>query len=98
MAELIKADNTTAEANSPKMMLTSDEVCAYLGISKPYLYKLTCKKQIPHYKPMGKLCFFNRAELEEWLQRNRVATKAEAESAAVAYVVRKDYLRKGGRK
>jgi excisionase family DNA binding protein len=57
-----------------KEVLTSDEAARYMGISKSYLYKLTMRQKIPHYKPMGKMCYFNRAELENWLQNNRVAT------------------------
>lgn len=57
-----------------KEVLTSDEAARYMGISKSYLYKLTMRQQIPHYKPMGKMCYFNRVELESWLQSNRVAT------------------------
>ncbi len=57
-----------------KEVLTSDEAARYMGISKSYLYKLTMRQQIPHYKPMGKMCYFNRAELENWLQNNRVTT------------------------
>lgn len=68
--ELI-TDNTIF---STKEVLTSDEAARYLGISKSYLYKLTIKQVIPHYKPMGKMCYFNRVELERWLQNNRVAT------------------------
>ena len=56
-----------------KEVLTSDEAAAYMGISKSYLYKLTMKQAIPHYKPMGKMCYFNRKELESWLQSNKVA-------------------------
>jgi excisionase family DNA binding protein len=56
-----------------KEVLTSDEAAAYMGIAKSYLYKLTSKRLIPHYKPIGKMCYFNRKELESWLQRNRVA-------------------------
>lgn len=54
-----------------KEVLTSDEAARYMGISKSYLYKLTMSGKIPHYKPMGKMCYFNRAELEQWLQQNR---------------------------
>lgn len=52
-----------------KEVLTSDEAARYMGISKSYLYKLTMRGEIPHYKPMGKMCYFNRAELEQWLQQ-----------------------------
>ena len=32
---------------SAKEMLTIDEASKYLGMSKDYLYIMTCKKQIP---------------------------------------------------
>lgn len=55
-----------------KEVLTADEAAKYMGVSKSYLYKLTGKKEIPHYKSMGKRCYFNRKELEAWLQRNKI--------------------------
>lgn len=68
-----------------KEVLTSDEAAKYMGISKSYLYKLTMRQQIPHYKPMGKMCYFNRAELEQWLQSNRVSTSTEITQQAQSY-------------
>lgn len=76
-----------------KEVLTSDEAAKYLGISKSYLYKLTMQQKIPHYKPMGKMCYFNRQELEAWLQANRIATAEEIEQKAQAYCLQK----KGGK-
>lgn len=73
-----------------KEVLTSDEAARYMGISKSYLYKLTMRQKIPHFKPMGKMCYFNRVELEQWLQSNRVATKEEITDRA------NNYLMKGG--
>ena len=72
-----------------KEVLTSDEAARYMGVSKSYLYKLTMNQQIPHYKPMGKMCYFNRLELEQWLQNNRVATAMEIEQRAQAYCMKK---------
>lgn len=69
-----------------KEVLTSDEAAKYMGISKSYLYKLTMRKEIPHYKPMGKVCYFNRTELEQFLQSNRVATSVEISDRANAYI------------
>ena len=37
-----------------KNVLTFDEACTYTGISRTYMYKLTCGSRIPHYKPNGK--------------------------------------------
>lgn len=68
-----------------KEVLTSEEAAKYMGVSKSYLYKLTMRQMIPHYKPMGKMCYFVRAELERWLQSNRVSTSDEINQLAQAY-------------
>ena len=64
-----------------------------MGISKSYLYKLTMKQEIPHFKPMGKMCYFNRLELEQWLQSNRVTTAGEITQKANAYCMKKGGIR-----
>ncbi len=95
MSEELKqvADLITANTIfTTKEVLTSDEAARYLGISKSYLYKLTMRQLIPHYKPLGKMCYFNRQELEAWLQANRVSTSEEIEQKAQAYC-----MQKGGR-
>ena len=92
MAEDFKkvADLVTANIIScTKEVLTSKEAAQYMGISLSYLYKLTMGQKIPHYKPMGKMCYFNRLELEKWLQSNRVATEAELNQQAQAYCMKK---------
>ena len=71
-----------------KEALTSDEAARYMGISRSYLYKLTMTRKIPHYKPMGKVCYFNRKELEGFLQGNRVATDTEISSKAQSYCMK----------
>ena len=71
-----------------KEVLTSDEVARYMGISKSFLYKLTSSGEIPHYKPMGKICYFNRQEVEAWLQSNRVATATEISERANRYAMK----------
>ena len=75
-----------------KEILTSDEVAKYMGISKSYLYKLTMSRKIPHFKPMGKMCYFNRLELEQWLQGNRIAIEDDIKSDAL------NYCQKGGKR
>lgn len=77
------------QIESEKEVMTLAEVAEYMGVSKSYLYKLTMNKQIPHYKPTGKLCYFCRAELEDWLKQNRVSTSAEIQQSANAYTMRK---------
>lgn len=72
-----------------KEVLTSDEDARYMSISKSYLYKLKMKGEMPHFKPIGKMCYFNCAELELWLQSNRVATTAELADRANEYCMKK---------
>jgi excisionase family DNA binding protein len=69
-----------------KETLTLEEASAYSGISKSYLYKLTSSGTIPHYKPEGKIIYFDRAELNSWLKRNRVKTTEEIEQETADYV------------
>jgi len=92
MAEELRqvADLITANIiSTTKEVLTSDEAARYMGVSKSYLYKLTMTQKIPHYKPMGKMCYFNRLELEKWLQGNRVSTTNEINQRAQSYCMRK---------
>lgn len=73
-----------------KEVLTSDEAAKYCGFSKSYLYKLTMRQQIPHYKsPTGKMCYFNRHGLEQWLQSNRVSTSNEISQKAQSICMQK---------
>ena len=60
-------------ALNTKEVLTSEECALYLGVSKSCLYKWTMDRKIPHYKsPTGKMCFFNRKEVEQWCQMNKI--------------------------
>lgn len=78
-----------------KNVLCLDDVALLTGLSKSYLYKLTCTCQIPHYKPNGKFIYFDRLEVEDWMRKNRIATVEETDRAATNYVVTG---RKGGLK
>ena len=55
-----------------KEVLTFDEAAAFTGLSKSSLYKMTSHDTIPHYKPRGKLVYFERKELQAWLLQNKV--------------------------
>ena len=91
MSEALKQVADLITANTifcTKEVLTSDEAAKYIGISKSYLYKLTMRQQIPHFKPMGKMCYFNRLEIEEWLQSNRVSTAGEISQRATTYCMK----------
>ena len=86
--------NLLAEVQgSPKEVLTSDEAAAYLGVSKSCIYKLTMGRKIPHYKSEGgKLCYFDRQEIINWMKAHRIATQEELDAKA------REIGKKGGKK
>ena len=69
-----------------KNMLNIDDVVLLTGLSKQHIYKLTCKGQIPFYKPNGKNMYFDRKEIENWMRQNRHNTQEEAEQQAAVYI------------
>ena len=93
LADMISAN----VALNSKEVLTADEAARYMGVSKSYLYKLTMQKKLPFSKPLGKVCYFNRQELEAWLMSNRVATSDELQDRAQAYCAHTRVNKKGGR-
>jgi excisionase family DNA binding protein len=72
---------------SAKNVLCFDDVVLLTGLSKSHLYKLTCSHQIPHYKPNNKHIYFDRAELENWMKQNRIATTMETAQVATEYLI-----------
>ncbi len=72
-----------------KEVLNFNDAALYLELSQSHLYKLTSTRQIPHFCPQGKKLYFNRRELDAWLQRNRQTTKGEIEKQATDYIIKK---------
>ena len=67
---------------SERNLMTTTEAAKYLGLRPSYLYKLMMRRAIPYYKPNGKLCFFDKSELEAWIKNIRVASQAELDREA----------------
>lgn len=63
-------------------LLKTAEAAEYLGIAKSYLLKLMMKKEIPYFKPHGKLCYFDPDDLAHWQRRYRIASNEELEQIA----------------
>ena len=64
-------DNIRSLQTMSKEIMTITECSSYTGLSVSYIYKLTHRKVIPFFKPMGKRLYFKRAEIDRWLMRNR---------------------------
>ena len=65
----------------------------YIGVSDSMLYKLTANKEIPHYKPRGKMIYFAKEELDEWLLQNHEPTADEAMRMATETVATQPFLK-----
>jgi len=65
---LEKLNSIEEQLNSkPENPLTFHEACEYLHFKPSYLYKLTSQRKIKFYKPNGKMLFFNKKDLTEWI-------------------------------
>ena len=62
---------------STKEILNFEEAVTYLSVSRSFLYKLTSGAEIPHYKPSGKLIYFKKSELDNWIFKSKVKSKEE---------------------
>tara|TARA_R110002072_G_scaffold7503_2_gene40614 strand:- start:368782 stop:369054 length:273 start_codon:yes stop_codon:yes gene_type:complete len=71
-----------------KPVLTFEEACKYCGVSASSMYKHTSSNRIAFYKPEGKLIYFKREELDEWMLRNRQSTDEELAQIATSYTVK----------
>ena len=71
-----------------KPVLTFEEACKYCGVSASSMYKHTSANRIAYYKPEGKLIYFKRDELDEWMLRNRQSTHEEMAEMATSYTAR----------
>lgn len=68
-----------------KSVLDLTEAALFTGFSIGHIYRLTSKKQIPHFKKNRKL-YFKKSELEDWMLENKIASNAEISSEAATYV------------
>ena len=71
-----------------KEVLTLEETALYLGQSKSSIYKLTSKREIPFYSPGGKIKYFRKPELDNWIFSSKVSTNEEFESEVGDYLSR----------
>lgn len=54
-------------------LMTLQEVCKFLRVSKSYIYSLTHRHLIPHIKIEGMLRF-RRKEIDRWLKAKEVVS------------------------
>ena len=71
-----------------KTVMSLEEASEYSGISRSYLYKMTAKGEIPFSKPRGKMIYFSKEKLDEWLLFDTRKSKGELKAEALEYTFR----------
>lgn len=74
-----------------KAILSFQEALAYLDVSKSFLYKLTSSNSITFFKPSGKLIYFKKSDLDQWVLRNEFQQTSSFEGNLDNYLNRNSY-------
>lgn len=72
-----------------KAILNVEEPLGYTGIKKCYIYKLVHSNSIPFSKPNGKVLFFERKKIDEWLLKNSHKSNDEIQQEAIEFSLSK---------
>jgi len=76
------SDNIEHQKLLRKDIMTLEEASIYVGLSKSAMYKKTSLNLIPFYKPNGKIIYFKRDDLDQWMLTNRQSTVNEIKEKA----------------
>ncbi len=82
---------TQTQGYLAKEVLTFKEASALLGVSSSMLYKLTHKRAITFYKPNGKLIYFKRADLLNWMLSNKEEAIEETNTKFINQLKERNY-------
>jgi len=63
------------------------EAATYLKICKSTLYKKTSLRELPYYKPGGKLILFLKEDLDDYMNKSKVLTKNEIETNYLSHLI-----------
>lgn len=69
-----------------KEILSVNEACLYMDISKSYLYKLTHTRLLAFSCPAGKKIYFKKEDLDKWMLKNRRPSIDEIKAQAAEYI------------
>ena len=62
-----------------KHFLSFKEALKYLNVSDSFLYKMTSARKITFFKPSGKLIYFKKEDLDNWLLQKKSKAVEETE-------------------
>ena len=70
-----------------KEVLNLEEAATFLGIAKSTLYKMTHENHLPYFKPSGKLIFFEKKALLDWVRGAKSKSVDEIKEEAAAKIM-----------
>ena len=88
-AEKMSSEPKSEKAKKEKTGFTTTEAAEYLGITRSYLYKLMMWRKVSYYKPHGKLCFFEKSDLDEYMFSYKVKSEDELSAESEKYLLRR---------
>ncbi len=70
-----------------KEVLTLEEFCAYAGISKHQAYHLTSRKAVKSYRPFGKMLYFQKDDVIDFLLQNPSTNQRQISTKTNSYLL-----------
>ena len=77
-----RIEQLETSAFQAKEVFNLEEAAMFIGVTRSQLYKLTHNHAIPYFKPSGKLVYFEKSELLNWLRQNPVKSQAQIDMEA----------------
>ena len=72
-ARAARAESTPVAASEGfEEFINVKRAAQFLGVSASLVYAFVERKQIPHYRMMGRVIRFRRSELDRWLDQFKV--------------------------
>ena len=87
----LKHNPKQVEQTTPTdQLLTIEEACVLLHLSKPTVYSKVSRNELPVCKPEGsKRIYFSLSDLTDYIKNGRKKTKSEIDNAANFYLTKK---------
>ena len=86
---LYKLNRIEKHIFSLKTILNVEELAEYTGFKKSYIYKLVHSNSLPFSKPNGKVLFFDKHKIDEWLLQNASKSINELQQEALEFSLQK---------
>ncbi|MGZ4049794.1 MAG: helix-turn-helix domain-containing protein [Bacteroidia bacterium] len=91
LTEIMDEQTAYSKPDIPDI-LDMKQAANFLRLQVSTLYEKTSQKTIPHFKKGNKL-YFNKGELQAWVQGGKVKTNEELQGQASSYTMHKQTLK-----